>query len=91
MGEKSHIHGGTVMPDKTYKLIELVGVSATSMEDAIQNAIARANQTLKNLDWFEVVEARGLIQDGKVSQFQVKLKVGFRRTLSPCDERRRGG
>jgi hypothetical protein len=66
------------MSDKTYKLIELVGVSTTSMEDAIQNAIARANQTLKNLDWFEVVEARGLIQEGKVSQFQVKLKVGFR-------------
>ncbi|MBI3301320.1 MAG: dodecin domain-containing protein [Deltaproteobacteria bacterium] len=66
------------MPDKTYKLIELVGVSATSIEDAIQNAIARANQTLKNLDWFEVVEARGLIQEGKVNQFQVKLKVGFR-------------
>jgi flavin-binding protein dodecin len=66
------------MPDKTYKLIELVGVSATSMEDAIQNAITRANQTLKNLDWFEVVEARGLIQEGKVNQFQVKLKVGFR-------------
>ncbi|HEV8713394.1 MAG TPA: dodecin [Candidatus Binatia bacterium] len=66
------------MPDKTYKLIELVGVSATSIEDAIQNAVSRANQTLKNLDWFEVVEARGLIQEGKVSQFQVKLKVGFR-------------
>jgi flavin-binding protein dodecin len=66
------------MSDKTYKLIELVGVSTASMEDAIQNAIARANQTLKNLDWFEVVEARGLIQEGKVSQFQVKLKVGFR-------------
>jgi flavin-binding protein dodecin len=66
------------MPDKTYKLIELVGVSATSIEEAVQNAIARANQTLKNLDWFEVVEARGLIQDGKVNQFQVKLKVGFR-------------
>lgn len=66
------------MQDKTYKLIELVGASGTSMEDAIQNAIARANQTLKNLDWFEVTEARGLIQDGKVSQFQVKLKVGFR-------------
>jgi len=66
------------MPDKTYKLIELVGVSATSIEDAVQNAISRANQTLKNLDWFEVVEARGLIQEGKVSQFQVKLKVGFR-------------
>jgi flavin-binding protein dodecin len=66
------------MQDKTYKLIELVGVSTTSMEDAIQTAITRANQTLKNLDWFEVVETRGLIQDGKVSQFQVKLKVGFR-------------
>jgi len=66
------------MPDKTYKIIELVGVSATSIEEAIQNAISRANQTLKNLDWFEVVEARGLIQEGKVNQFQVKLKVGFR-------------
>ncbi len=66
------------MDDKAYKLIELVGVSETSIEDAIQGAIARANQTLKNLDWFEVVEARGLIQDGHVSQFQIKLKVGFR-------------
>ncbi len=66
------------MQDKTYKLIELVGVSATSIEDAVQNAVSRANQTLKNLDWFEMVEARGLIQEGKVSQFQVKLKVGFR-------------
>ncbi len=66
------------MADNTYKLIELVGASETSMEEAIQNAITRANQTLKNLDWFEVVEARGLIQDGKVNQFQVKLKVGFR-------------
>jgi len=69
---------GMTMQDKTYKLIELVGVSAASIEDAIQNAISRANQTLKNLDWFEVVEARGLIQEGKVNQFQVKLKVGFR-------------
>jgi hypothetical protein len=66
------------MQEKTYKLIELVGVSATSIEDAVQNAIARANQTLKNLDWFEISETRGLIQDGKINQFQVKLKVGFR-------------
>jgi len=66
------------MQEKTYKLIELVGVSATSIEDAVQNAIGRANQTLKNLDWFEIVETRGLIQEGKISQFQVKLKVGFR-------------
>lgn len=66
------------MQEKTYKLIELVGVSGTSIEEAVQNAISRASQTLKNLDWFEVVQARGLIQDGKVNQFQVKLKVGFR-------------
>ncbi len=66
------------MQEKTYKLIELVGVSETSIEDGIQNAISRANQTLKNLDWFEVVEARGLIQEGRVNQFQVKIKVGFR-------------
>ncbi len=66
------------MSDKTYKLIELVGVSENSIEEAIQNAVARANQTLKNLDWFEVVEARGMIQDGQVNQFQVKIKVGFR-------------
>lgn len=66
------------MQEKTYKLIELVGVSSSSIEDAVQNAIARANQTLKNLDWFEIIETRGLIQDGKINQFQVKLKVGFR-------------
>lgn len=66
------------MADTTYKLIELVGVSATSPEEAIQNAVARASQTLENLNWFEVVETRGLIEEGKVKQFQVKLKVGFR-------------
>jgi len=66
------------MQEKTYKLIELVGVSSGSIEEAIQNAISRANQTLKNLDWFEVIETRGLIQEGKINQFQVKLKVGFR-------------
>jgi dodecin len=67
-----------VMQEKTYKLIELVGVSSNSIEEAVQNAIARANQTLKNLDWFEILETRGLIQEGKINQFQVKLKVGFR-------------
>jgi flavin-binding protein dodecin len=66
------------MEEKTYKLIELVGVSSESIEDAIQSAVSRANQTLKNLDWFEVTETRGLIQEGKINQFQVKLKVGFR-------------
>jgi hypothetical protein len=63
---------------KTYKLIELVGVSERSTEDAIHSAIAQASQTLKGLDWFEVMDVRGLIQAGQVSQFQVKLKIGFR-------------
>ena len=66
------------MPDKTYKLIELVGVSESSMDNAIRNALERASQSLKGVDWFEVTEVRGLVQGGKVSQFQVKLKVGFR-------------
>ena len=66
------------MQEKSYKVIALVGAAEPSMEDAIQHAITRADQTLKNLDWFEVLEARGLIQAGKVSQYQVKLKVGFR-------------
>jgi len=64
--------------DKTYKLIELVGVSESSTEDAIRSAIEQASQTLKGLSWYEVTEMRGLIQDGKVSQFQVTLKLGFR-------------
>ena len=66
------------MPDKTYKMIELVGVSDESVQQAIRNAITRASKSLKGLDWFEVTEVRGLVKDGAVSQFQVKLKVGFR-------------
>jgi flavin-binding protein dodecin len=64
--------------DKTYKLIELVGVSSHSTEDAIRSAIEQASQTLKGLAWYEVKEVRGLIEEGKVSQFQVTLKIGFR-------------
>lgn len=74
------------MPDRTYKLIELVGVSDESTEHAIRNAIARASETLKGLDWFEVVETRGTIQNGAVAQFQVTLKVGFR-IMSPDELR----
>ena len=66
------------MAEKTYKLIELVGTSSSGVDDAIQNAIQRAGRTLKALDWFEVIATRGLIQDGKVAQYQVTLKVGFR-------------
>lgn len=66
------------MPEKTYKLVELVGASENSIEDAVRNAIARASRTLKGLDWFQVTEVRGLLREGKVSQFQVGMKVGFR-------------
>jgi dodecin len=61
-----------------YKQIELTGSSKTGLEDAVQNAIARASKTLHNLDWFQVVETRGNIQSGTVAYWQVTVKVGFR-------------
>ena len=66
------------MTSNTYKLIELVGSSPASTDDAIRNAIAKASATIKNMDWFQVIESRGHIVDGKVAHFQVTLKVGFR-------------
>lgn len=66
------------MADHIYKMIELVGSSTTSTDDAINNAIQRASKTLRNMDWFEVMESRGHLQDGKVAHYQVKLKVGIR-------------
>ena len=66
------------MSDHVYKKIELVGSSKSSVEDAIQNAITNASKSLKHLDWFEVQEVRGDIQEGKVGYYQVTLKVGFR-------------
>ena len=67
-----------VRMDHTYRVTEIVGSSRDSVEQAVHNGIARANATLRHLDWFEVTEVRGLVRDGQVSQFQVKLKVGFR-------------
>lgn len=61
-----------------YKKIELVGSSRTSIEDAINNALAEAAKTVHNLDWFEVVETRGHIANGKVGHWQVTVKIGFR-------------
>jgi flavin-binding protein dodecin len=66
------------MSDHVYKKVELVGSSKIGVEDAIQNAISNASKSLKHLDWFEVQEVRGDIQDGKVGYYQVTLKVGFR-------------
>jgi dodecin len=65
------------MTDNVYKVVELVGSSETSIEDAIQNAISRAGLTLRNLRWFEVVQTRGHIAEGRVAYYQVQLRVGF--------------
>lgn len=65
------------MSDHIYKKIELVGSSPNSIEEAVQNAIAKAAKTLRNMRWFEVVETRGQIDKGKVAHWQVTLKIGF--------------
>ncbi|HSI44851.1 dodecin [Methylophilus flavus] len=66
------------MSEHIYKVVELVGSSTVSSDDAIKNAIERAAKTLNHLNWFEVVETRGHIADGKLAHFQVTIKVGFR-------------
>jgi flavin-binding protein dodecin len=65
------------MPDHVYKTIELVGSSATSVEDAIRKAVSKASQTVRNLRWFEVIETRGHIEGSEVAHWQVGLKIGF--------------
>ncbi|GBQ36118.1 dodecin family protein [Gluconacetobacter azotocaptans] len=65
------------MSDHVYKVLELVGSSPDTVEGAISNALARASETLHSLRWFEVVGTRGHVVDGKVSHYQVTLKVGF--------------
>jgi flavin-binding protein dodecin len=64
--------------NRTYVLNEIVGTSTESVHDAVRNGVARASETLRNLDWFEVVEVRGNIMDGQVDNYQVTMKVGFR-------------
>ncbi|MFL6053460.1 MAG: dodecin [Actinoallomurus sp.] len=66
------------MTDRTYRVTEIVGTSPESVDAAIRNAIRRAGETLRHLDWFEVTEVRGQIVDGDVAHYQVGLKVGFR-------------
>jgi flavin-binding protein dodecin len=64
--------------DHVYRVTEIVGTSANSIDEAIRNALVRANETLRHLDWFEVTEIRGSLQEGAISHVQVGLKVGFR-------------
>ena len=65
------------MSDHTYKIIEIVGSSPKSIEDAIKGAISKAGETVRNMHWFEVVETRGHIESGNVAHFQVTVKIGF--------------
>lgn len=65
------------MSNHVYKIIDLVGSSPNSIEDAIQNAVTRAATTVHNLRWFEVVETRGQLEEGKIAHWQVTVKVGF--------------
>jgi dodecin len=74
------VERGTVtnMTDHVYRVTEIVGSSGESVDAAIRNGIDRANKTLRNLDWFEVVQVRGHLEDGAVGHYQVTMKVGFR-------------
>jgi dodecin len=77
MANRQDRHGG-IMTDRTYRVTEIVGTSTEGVEPAISNALRRAAQTLRHLDWFEVTQIRGQITDGRVAHYQVGLKVGFR-------------
>ena len=66
------------MTDRTYRVTEIVGTSSEGVEPAIHNALTRASQTLRHLDWFEITQIRGQIEDGRVAHYQVGMKVGFR-------------
>ena len=65
------------MSDHVYKLVELVGSSQQSFDDAVQNAVAKAGKTLRNMRWFQVIDTRGQIDQGKIAYWQVTVKVGF--------------
>lgn len=70
------------MVGHTYKIIDLVGTSQEGVTEAIDAAVAKAGETLKGLDWFEVSEIRGHIEDGRIAHYQVTVKIGFR-VMSP--------
>jgi len=66
------------MTDHVYRITEIVGTSPEGVEQAVRNGVRRAGQTLRNLDWFEVTEIRGHLNDGEIGHVQVTMKVGFR-------------
>jgi flavin-binding protein dodecin len=72
------------MPDKTYKIVEVVGVSEESIQQAVRNALNKASQTLRNIDWFEVQNIRGGVHGDKL-EFQVEVRIGFRLEGAPVN------
>ena len=66
------------MSDNVYRVTEIVGSSTTSSDDAIKTALSRAAQTLHNIDWFQVVETRGHVENGEIAHYQVTVKIGFK-------------
>ncbi len=66
------------MTSRTYRVTEIVGTSPEGIDQAIRNGVSRAGQTLRHLDWFEVLQVRGHVKDGEVEHFQVSMKIGFR-------------
>lgn len=66
------------MPEKTYKIVDVVGVSEDSIQQAVRNALAKARQTLRNIDWFEVNDIRGSVKPDGSPVFQVEVRIGFR-------------
>jgi flavin-binding protein dodecin len=66
------------LSNHTYSISEIVGTSTQGVDDAVRNGIAKASQTLRHLDWFEVKEVRGHLEDGKIADWQVTIKLGFR-------------
>ncbi|MBA3598338.1 MAG: dodecin domain-containing protein [Methylibium sp.] len=65
------------MSEHVYKLLELTGSSTSSIEDAVSNAIAKASESVRNIQWFEVIETRGHVAEGKIAHWQVTIKLGF--------------
>lgn len=74
------------MPAKTFKLIEIVGVSDESIQQAVRNALTKARRTVRNIDWFEVVGIRGYVRQNGDPEFQVQVKIGFRLDDQPVDD-----
>jgi flavin-binding protein dodecin len=73
----THATQESAMSNHVYKLLELTGSSAISIEDAVQNAVVKASETVRNIHWFTITETRGHVVDGKVAHWQVSMKLGF--------------